>query len=59
MAIILGAIAKINPFEFLDLNERVLLNGLVRTLPLCVIFLALNQIKTEALLKIRKFCMIV
>jgi len=54
VAIILGAIAQINPFEFIEINERVLLNGLIGTLPLCVIFLALNHIKTDALLKIRK-----
>ena len=54
VAIILGAIAQINPFEFIDFNERVLLNGLIGTLPLCVIFLALNHLKIEPLLKIRK-----
>jgi len=54
VAIILGAIAEINPFEFMIFNERVLLNGIIGTLPLCVIFLALNHIKTDALLKIRQ-----
>jgi hypothetical protein len=54
VAIILGAIAQINPFAFIDINERVLINGLIGTLPLCVIFLALNHLKIDAVLKIRK-----
>lgn len=54
VAIVLGAIAQINPFEFINFNERALVNGIMGTLPLCVIFLALNHIKTDALLKIRK-----
>ena len=53
VAIVLGWIADINPFEFIIFNERVLINGIMGTLPLCIIFLALNQISTESLQKIR------
>jgi len=54
VAIVLGWIAEIDPFEFIFFNEQVLINGVIGTIPLCIIFLALNHIKTDALLKIRQ-----
>ena len=53
VAIILGWIADINPFEFIIFNEQAVINGIMGTLPLCIIFLALNQINTGSLQKIR------
>lgn len=54
VAIALGWIAGINPFEFIIFNESAVINGIMGTLPLCIIFLALNQISTEPLQKIRQ-----
>ncbi len=53
VAIFLGWIAGINPFEFILFNESALLNGVVGTLPLCIIFVALNQMTSESLQQIR------
>jgi len=54
VAIILGWIADINPFEFMVLNETVILNGIMGTLPLCLIFFALDRLELESFLRIRK-----
>ncbi len=54
VAIFLGWIAGINPFEFIIFNEQALMNGILGTIPLCIIFLALNQITTESLQRIRQ-----
>ncbi len=54
VAIFLGWIAEINPFEFIVFSEQALINGIMGTLPLCVIFLALNQITADPLQQIRK-----
>lgn len=54
VAIALGWIAEINPFEFIIFNEQVVINGIMGTLPLCIIFLALNQITAESLQQIRQ-----
>ena len=54
VAIALGWVANINPFEFIIFNEPAVINGIMGTLPLCIIFLALNQISTESLQKIRQ-----
>ncbi|NOQ14393.1 MAG: CPBP family intramembrane metalloprotease [Methyloprofundus sp.] len=54
VAIALGWIAEINPFEFIIFNEQVVINGIMGTLPLCIIFLALNQITVESLQQIRQ-----
>ena len=53
VAIALGWIAEINPFEFIIFNEQVVINGIMGTLPLCIIFLALNQITAGSLQNIR------
>jgi len=54
VAIFLGWIAEINPFEFIIFSEQALINGIMGTLPLCVIFLALNQITADSLQQIRQ-----
>jgi len=54
VAIILGWIANINPFEFMRVTESAIVNGIIGTLPLCLIFLALNHIQSESLLRIRE-----
>lgn len=54
VAIILGWIADVDPFAHLDFNERVIFNGILGTLPLCIIFIALNQVQLVELQKIRK-----
>ncbi|MBE0470261.1 MAG: CPBP family intramembrane metalloprotease [Methyloprofundus sp.] len=54
VAIVLGWVAGIDPFAHLEFNERVVFNGILGTLPLCIIFLALNQTQSDALEKIRK-----
>ncbi len=54
VSIVFGWIADINPFEFIIFNEQAVLNGIMGTLPLCIIFLALNKITTESLQKIRQ-----
>ena len=53
VAIALGWVTGINPFEYIIFNERVIINGIMGTLPLCVIFIALNQIQTNSLQQIR------
>jgi len=54
VAIFLGWIADINPFESIIFNESTLINGILGTLPLCLIFIALNQMQSSALQQIRK-----
>ena len=54
VAIILGWIADVDLFAHLDFNERVIFNGILGTLPLCIIFIALNQVQLVELQKIRK-----
>ncbi|RLA26097.1 MAG: CPBP family intramembrane metalloprotease [Gammaproteobacteria bacterium] len=54
VAIVLGWFADINPFEFIIFNEQVIINGIMGTLPLCLIFIALNQLQMDSLQKIRQ-----
>lgn len=54
VAIGLGWLADINPFEYIIFNEQAIINGILGTLPLCLIFIALNQMKTDSLDKIRQ-----
>ncbi|GFO71575.1 uncharacterized protein BJAS_P1185 [Bathymodiolus japonicus methanotrophic gill symbiont] len=54
VAIVLGWMVDINPFEFIIFNEQVVINGIVGTLPLCLIFIALNQLQLDSLQKIRQ-----
>ncbi|BCG65061.1 MAG: hypothetical protein methR_P2874 [Methyloprofundus sp.] len=53
VAIFLGWLAAINPFEFIIFNEQAVINGIMGTLPLCLIFFALNQIQSHSLQAIR------
>jgi len=54
VALFLGWIAGINPFETIIFNENTFINGILGTLPLCLIFIALNQMESKALQQIRK-----
>jgi len=54
VAIVLGWIAAINPFEFIIFDEQAIINGITGTLPLCLIFIALNQLQLKSLQKIRR-----
>ena len=54
VAIFLGWIAEINPFEWILFNETAVINGIMGTLPLCLIYLALNQLNSKSLQNIRQ-----
>lgn len=54
VAIFLGWIAGINPFGEIIFSEPAIINGIMGTLPLCLIFLALNQIQANSLEEIRR-----
>ncbi len=54
VAIALGWIANINPFEYIIFNEQAVINGILGTFPLCLIFIALNQLQLDSLQKIRQ-----
>lgn len=53
VAIILGWIAGINPFAHLYFSEFAIACGIVGTMPLFLLFHALEQLQTEATIKIR------
>lgn len=53
VAIVLGWMLDMNPFEFIIFNEQAVINGIMGTLPLCLIFIALNQLQLDSLQKIR------
>jgi membrane protease YdiL (CAAX protease family) len=54
MALILGQIADINPFESLYFSESAILYGLLGTLPLGLLFLTIEHIPSASLEKIRQ-----
>ncbi|SMG67299.1 Abortive infection protein [methanotrophic bacterial endosymbiont of Bathymodiolus sp.] len=54
VAIVLGWIAAINPFQFIIFDEQAIINGIIGTLPLCLLFIALNQLELKSLQKIRQ-----
>ncbi len=54
VAFFLGWLADINPIAYLHLNETALWNGLIATLPLCIIFVALNHLDHKALQELNK-----
>lgn len=54
VAMLLGWIADINPFEFIIFNEQAIINGIIGALPLCLIFMALNQLQLSSLQKIKQ-----
>lgn len=54
VALFLGWIADIDPFESLHFSENAVFYGLFATLPLCMLFLAMQQLPIEAVQKIRQ-----
>jgi CAAX protease family protein len=54
LAVFLGWIADINPFADLFFSEQAIFFGIVATLPLFIIFLALQLIRHDAVLRIRQ-----
>jgi membrane protease YdiL (CAAX protease family) len=54
VAIVLGWIACVNPFESLYFSEAAIVYGVIGTIPLFLMFLALEQIKGESVVTIRK-----
>ena len=53
IAVVLGWIADINPFEALHFSETAVFYGFVGTLPLILIYLVLDQLKIHSVQKIR------
>lgn len=53
VAIVLGWIADINPFENLHFSEAAIAYGVIGTAPLFLLFLAIEQIQLESIVKIR------
>lgn len=53
VAIALGWIADINPFENLHFSEAAIAYGVIGTAPLFLLFLAMEQIQLESVVKIR------
>ncbi len=54
VALALGWLANINPFENLHFSESAILYGLIGTMPLFVMFLALEYMQIESIVKIKK-----
>ena len=54
VAIILGWIADINPFQNILFSETAIVYGLLGTLPLFLMFLALEKIQGQSVVKIRE-----
>ncbi|MGZ5014516.1 MAG: CPBP family intramembrane glutamic endopeptidase [Methylobacter sp.] len=53
VAVFLGWIADINPFAYLHFSEPVIAYGVIGTLPLFLLFLFLEQIQAEPVVKIK------
>lgn len=53
VSVILGWIANINPFENLHFSESAIAYGVVGTMPLFLLFLALEQMQAESVVKIK------
>jgi len=54
VAVVLGWIADINPFADLHFSESAVAYGLVGTMPLFLLYLGLEQIQTESVIKIKR-----
>lgn len=54
VAIILGWLANIDPFEYLQFSEKSVFYGLLGTLPLFLIFIAMESMPVAAIQKIRE-----
>ncbi len=57
VAIVLGWIADIDPFEYLYFSENALLYGLFGTVPLFLIFLAMQQMRIASVQQVRQILM--
>lgn len=53
VAVFLGWIANINPFADLHFSESAIAYGVIGTIPLFLLFLTMEQMQTESLLKIK------
>jgi len=53
VAVVLGWIADINPFADLHFSESAVAYGLVGTMPLFLLYLSLERIQTESVIKIK------
>ncbi|HIG91203.1 MAG: CPBP family intramembrane glutamic endopeptidase [Methylococcales bacterium] len=53
LALVLGWLADINPFASLYFSETAFLHGIIATLPIFIIFLALYQLNIKSLTKIK------
>ncbi|MGZ5017353.1 MAG: CPBP family intramembrane glutamic endopeptidase [Methylobacter sp.] len=53
VAIFLGWIANINPFEYLYFSELAIVYGIIGTLPLFLLFRIMEQIQAEPIVKIK------
>jgi membrane protease YdiL (CAAX protease family) len=54
VAIFLGWVANIDPFEHIYFSETAITYGVIGTLPLFLMFLALEKLQGESVVKIRK-----
>ncbi len=53
VAVILGWIADINPFAYLYFSESAIAYGVIGTMPLFLLFLGLEQMQAESVVKIK------
>ena len=53
VAVILGWIANINPFENLHFSESAIAYGVIGTIPLFLLFLGMEQMQTKPIVKIK------
>lgn len=54
LALFLGWIADINPFENLHFSENAIFYGLIGTLPLFIIFMAMQYLQIESVQRVRQ-----
>ena len=53
VAVVLGWIANINPFENLHFSESAIAYGVIGTMPLFLLFITLEQMQAESVVKIK------
>ncbi len=54
LALFLGWVADINPFENLHFSEKAMVYGVIGTLPLFILFMAMQHMQIEAVQQVRK-----
>ena len=54
VAVVLGWIANINPFENLYFSELAIVYGVIGTMPLFLLFLVMRQMQSESVVKIKE-----